>query len=48
MPILIHIECPACGRLMPARKVCANCGHEDDGFCTCDHCLMCEEDSDDE
>jgi hypothetical protein len=42
------IACPACDRGMALGGRCVNCGHEDDGACTCDHCLMAEDDEDSE
>lgn len=47
------ITCPSCEAKMTLGGACIECGHSDDGSCTCDHCLMCddpddEDDSDDD
>lgn len=39
-----NIQCPCCGSKMNRGDPCPECDHVDnDATCTCDHCIMQEE-----
>jgi len=41
------MRCPNCDSLMNANSPCPECDHIDnDATCTCDHCLMQDDDDD--
>jgi hypothetical protein len=44
-----NIRCPNCDSTMGRNDPCPECAHVDnDATCTCDHCLMQEDESEEE
>ena len=39
--------CPNCDSTINEGDGCPECDHDDRGGCTCDHCLMCEDEEED-